>query len=210
MDIPVSGFAARKLPSQNRSRERVEKILQAAAELLVQTDINEITTSSIAKQAGIPVGSVYQYFTERDSVLLALSQRVIENMMQQLTTVFSEVSETAHWRHVVRETLKVYLEIHMDDNLYHRLAKALHNNDEWHRYNLAIEQQMVEFLSQYGVLEARGISEQQIDDTVRLLVMMCSSAVHRIKDIPSQNKADRLLVELQDAVIAYLGTKLGD
>ncbi|MBE7635328.1 TetR family transcriptional regulator [Sneathiella sp. P13V-1] len=210
MDIPVIGFTGRKLPSQTRSRERVEKILSATAGLLIEVDINEITTSTIAKQADIPVGSVYQYFSERDSVLLALGQRVIENMIQKLQSVFSEVSETAHWRHVVREMLKVYLEIHMQDDLYHRLAKALHNNDEWHRYNITIEQKMVEFLSQYGLLEERGYNEQQIDDTVRLLVMMCSAVVQRIKDLPSKNKADRMLVELQDAVIAYLATKLGD
>ncbi|MBO6827661.1 MAG: TetR/AcrR family transcriptional regulator [Sneathiella sp.] len=210
MKTPNAGITDRKLPTQNRSRARVEKILKAAEELLLHNEIADITTSSIAKKANIPVGSVYQYFKERDSVLIALGQQVIQDINEQLTAVFSDVSQHAHWRHVVRETLSAYMKIHQQDELYHRLNGALFNNKEWINLNHSMEQQMIDFFSGYGLLDNRGFSDEQRQNIVRVIVVMCSSVVLRIKEPGLKDKADSILTELQDAVIAYLSCKLGD
>jgi AcrR family transcriptional regulator len=52
----------RRKPRQERSRDRVERILEATAALLGDTPADKITTAAIAEKAGVPIGSVYQYF----------------------------------------------------------------------------------------------------------------------------------------------------
>src|SRR3954447_22112679 len=83
--VPVSG-SRRRVPTQVRSRERVEKILDVASQIVVSGGVDALTTRSIAEAAQIPVASVYQYFADRDAILLALVERDTEEMDEQVRT----------------------------------------------------------------------------------------------------------------------------
>jgi len=79
----------RRKPSQRRSQERVELILRSTAEILRTQGIAAVTTNSIASQAGIPVSSIYQYFSDKVSILAALYQdylAAIEQLMDEFDT----------------------------------------------------------------------------------------------------------------------------
>lgn len=76
----------RRTPQQARSQQRVEEILQATADLLVEEGYERLTTSAIAKRAGISVGSLYQFFANKDAILQALAERYLEKM-----TILNEV-----------------------------------------------------------------------------------------------------------------------
>lgn len=63
-------------PRQKRSRERVEKILLAAADELARTaDADALTTTSVSKRSGIPVATIYRYFADRSAIISALIDR---------------------------------------------------------------------------------------------------------------------------------------
>jgi AcrR family transcriptional regulator len=81
---PVPAPARRRTPTQVRSRERVEKILDAASQIVVAGGVDALTTRSIAEAAGIPVASLYQYFADRDAILLALVERDTAEMDEQV------------------------------------------------------------------------------------------------------------------------------
>src|SRR5262252_10582307 len=70
---PRSGL--RKLPSQARSRARVEAILKAAGALFGEVGYDAVTTNLIAERAGVPVGSIYQFFETKDDIVAALVER---------------------------------------------------------------------------------------------------------------------------------------
>lgn len=72
--------APRKNPRQRRSVEMVAKILDAASKVLVREGYERATTNRIAKVAGISVGSLYQYFANKESLVAALAQRHSEAM----------------------------------------------------------------------------------------------------------------------------------
>jgi len=76
-------------PSQRRSRQRVALILEATAEILRSRGIADVTTNSIARQAGIPVSSIYQYFPNKEAILVALYQQylaAIEAVIEEYET----------------------------------------------------------------------------------------------------------------------------
>jgi AcrR family transcriptional regulator len=62
----------RHLPTQSRARERVQRILLSAEEMLNEGDVFALTTNALADRAGVPVGSIYQYFADRDQIIVAL------------------------------------------------------------------------------------------------------------------------------------------
>ncbi len=80
----------RKLPSQQRARENVDRILKAAATLLEQKGYDHLTTISIAKEAGASVGSVYQYFPNKHAIMFALFEKWLEIDNEILEAVENE------------------------------------------------------------------------------------------------------------------------
>jgi AcrR family transcriptional regulator len=77
-DKDSAGLRAR--PRQQRSKARVEKILDTAAELIVRHGRANVSTLMVADAAGLPVGSIYQYFANMDAVAAALVERAMFNV----------------------------------------------------------------------------------------------------------------------------------
>lgn len=67
-----SGLSARKAPRQARSSQLVEDILTAAARVLAEHGAHRFTTARVAARAGVSVGSLYQYFPNKASILFRL------------------------------------------------------------------------------------------------------------------------------------------
>ena len=78
------GPARRRVPQQVRSRDRVQRILEVAGEIVVEQGVEAVTTRAIAAGAGLPVASLYQYFADKEAVLLALVERDIAEMDAQV------------------------------------------------------------------------------------------------------------------------------
>lgn len=75
-----------KAPTQERSRQTVATILDACARLLVSEGFYSITTDKIAKEAGVSIGSLYQFFGNKESVV----QAVVKNLLEEDKRIFSE------------------------------------------------------------------------------------------------------------------------
>lgn len=65
----------RKKPRQRRSRVTVETIFEATIQVLLANGLEAITTTQIAARAGVGVGSLYQYFPNKNALLAAVVQR---------------------------------------------------------------------------------------------------------------------------------------
>ena len=75
---PSTQLKPRKTPSQARSKATVEAILVAAAQVFRWQGYAGATTDRIAERAGVSVGSLYQYFPNKDAILVALAERHID------------------------------------------------------------------------------------------------------------------------------------
>jgi AcrR family transcriptional regulator len=77
----VTGYSSdldgrlRNVPTQARSRERLRRVLDAADEVLSREGAGAFTTARIAVVAGVPVGSIYHYFPDKEGIIEALAVR---------------------------------------------------------------------------------------------------------------------------------------
>lgn len=71
----MSDAKARKTPRQARSQAMVEAILDATARILARDGREAANTNAIAREAGVSIGSLYQYFPNREAIIAALVQR---------------------------------------------------------------------------------------------------------------------------------------
>ena len=65
-------ISARKRPRQTRSKHLVATILEAASRVLARDGARHFTTARVAAEAGVSVGSLYQYFPNKESILFRL------------------------------------------------------------------------------------------------------------------------------------------
>lgn len=77
----------RKRPQQERSIQRLDAIMEAAESLILEKGVAVVTMSEIAQRAGIPIGSLYQFFPQKAAVVKALHDR----LSQQLDTFFRAI-----------------------------------------------------------------------------------------------------------------------
>lgn len=65
-------FSPRKNPSQERSRVTVDSIKQATTDLIARDGVSSLTAAKIAQRAGVSTGTFYDYFPNKEAVLLSL------------------------------------------------------------------------------------------------------------------------------------------
>jgi AcrR family transcriptional regulator len=75
---------SRKEAVQGRSKATVEAILRATAHILVRGGYETMTTNRVAEDAGVSIGSLYQYFPNKEAIVSALIDRHLEDQMQWL------------------------------------------------------------------------------------------------------------------------------
>src|SRR5690242_4261985 len=80
----------RKQPRQVRSTRLVADILEAAARVLARDGAHRFTTARVAEAAGVSVGSLYQYFPNKEAILFRLQANEWGQTMEQLRRILGE------------------------------------------------------------------------------------------------------------------------
>ncbi|WP_420997276.1 TetR family transcriptional regulator [Cupriavidus sp. 30B13] len=91
-------ITSRKRPQQARSTELVAAILEAAAQVLAGEGATRFTTARVAEKAGVSVGSIYQYFPNKASILFRLQA----DEWMQTTRMLRNILEDANTPHLER------------------------------------------------------------------------------------------------------------
>jgi AcrR family transcriptional regulator len=73
----------RRQPQQARSQERVRQILDVAEQLFLEIGYEATTTRAISTRAGVSVGSLYQFFPDKEAILKALAVRYLQTQYQR-------------------------------------------------------------------------------------------------------------------------------
>lgn len=98
-------------PTQRRSIERVGQIFDATRDLILDESIAAVTTTRVAELAGVPVGSVYQFFTDRDDLLRSLARAQAEVLAKACVVSLDEYPAEifGHWPDAMRHVMETYL-----------------------------------------------------------------------------------------------------
>lgn len=76
----------RKRPRQARARVTVDAIFEATIQLLLKEGMHGLTTTRIAERAGVSVGTMYQYFPNKQALIYALNERYLDTLAERMET----------------------------------------------------------------------------------------------------------------------------
>ncbi|WP_329593388.1 TetR family transcriptional regulator [Streptomyces sp. NBC_01362] len=106
--VPHANTNLRRAPVQQRSAERLARILDACAELLDETGYEQLSTRAVALRAGVPIGSVYRFFSNKRALTDALAQRNLDSYAERITGRLAVIPAT-DWRSAIDAVLDEYL-----------------------------------------------------------------------------------------------------
>lgn len=98
----------RRVPVQQRSADRLARILDACAEVLDETGYEELSTRRVAARAGVPIGSVYRFFGNKRALVDALARRNLDGYAERIAARLPGVGSD-DWRGAVDVVLDEYL-----------------------------------------------------------------------------------------------------
>ena len=110
----------RKLPKQERAKATVEAILAATAHILVREGFDAASTNRIADEAGVSVGSLYQYFPSKEAIVSALLERHVHRMLGVIQ-IGLEGWMSLPPRAAAREVVRAMIDAHAVDPDLHRV-----------------------------------------------------------------------------------------
>jgi AcrR family transcriptional regulator len=105
--------AVRRKPTQQRSRERQERILAMATQLIADKGSDQLKMSEIAERSEISIGSLYQYFPDKSSVIRTLAERYNAESRRCITEAMEAVEDAQGLHAAYSQLLDQYYEIVM-------------------------------------------------------------------------------------------------
>ena len=157
----------RKKPKQKRSKLMVDNILEASIRVLKHHPYQQFTTNRVAEAAGISIGSLYQYFPNKQSILLELEIRAVNEMIENVEKLLFD-NKFQPERRLYRAieyffiTESAFYEIPFSSNFEYptQLNRIKNSIDSYLRSNGYIDEKADTFLSEYLVVLVSGIAEQ--------------------------------------------------
>jgi AcrR family transcriptional regulator len=92
----------RRIPRQTRAATTVDAILTAALQLLEGGGVDQLTTNHVAERAGVSIGTVYQYFADKQAILSALAERSAATVRDRIAEMLIERPDLGTVRPIVR------------------------------------------------------------------------------------------------------------
>jgi AcrR family transcriptional regulator len=103
--------ALRRAPSQKRSRERVERMLAAASEVIAEQGSDAMRMGEVAERAGVSIGSLYQYFPDKGSIIRTLADRYNTLGRECIETELAGVSDADGFRTAFGGLIDTYYQL---------------------------------------------------------------------------------------------------
>lgn len=209
MTTTPADLTPRKLPRQARSQATVEAILDATARILVERGYAQASTNAVAQRAGVSVGSLYQYFPNKDALVRALHDRHVE---QQLAIIGQELERHAQssLETAIAAIVEATVEAHRVDRDLHRAFEGVHHHRDC---DARSKDEMEDRLDrQLRALLAAHRDEVAVPD-LRLAAFSLRHMVHAlvhacVLDRPSHLPLKGLTHEITRMAVGYLRTPL--
>ena len=203
-----SALELRKQPTQRRSRTTIEDILTAAAQVFEAHGYAAGTTNRIAERASVSIGTLYQYFPNKESLAVALLERhLAEGMRLMADWVANCIAEPRG----LHETLHVFvdgmLDLHADrPRLQHILLEETPLPERLHDALLHAERDAAKTVA--GLLRVHPeVRRRNLERASHLAVQTVESLTHRFAAHPDQGLSRRAFAtELVAMLEAYFAS----
>jgi AcrR family transcriptional regulator len=109
--VTTDTSALRRRPAQRRSAERVQRMLDACADILDEAGYDGLSTTKVAQRADVAIGSVYQFFPDKRAIAQELALRNLEMFGERVARGLAE-GDFPHWYDAVGTVIDIFVDMH--------------------------------------------------------------------------------------------------
>ncbi len=194
----------KKIPKQVRAIERVEKILSISKTIVETEGVDALTTTKLSATAGIPVGSIYQYFDCREDILEFLYANAYNEVLDKVQSALEKTDIKPDFQSLNNEIITVFwttAKTHKSFNQLTRWANSLSTIWESTTHNNSQIPLMVE-----QVLDRSNMLPNQMRKQAVITTLSTVISVLIDQAIENEAEAESLIDELRILLEAYVGT----
>jgi AcrR family transcriptional regulator len=193
----------RKRPQQERSRDTVEVILTAAERVLAQGGLATLTTARVAEVAGISVGSLYQYFPNKEAICGALLERSTARYREAFRLHLAS-TRTLPLEVALRRTIEGILQVfRAAPRFQSELFETVSDSGRRDMYRAYLEA-CTEIFTAYLASRADDV-RGPVEIAAYVVVRAADGLAQAIaRDQPDDARAAALVAEMSDLAIGYL------
>ncbi len=198
----------RHIPKQQRSQKMVETILEAALDAVARYGMDNTTTRHIAERAGISVGTLYHYFSDKADVYEALQRTLTDDLVTRIRALIPLLVQKEIGS-VIHDILCLFLnELETDGGKQLAFMRNIMQRGFGQEIG-RIEQVMMELSLVYTVQHPELTQVKDLTKVTTLLFNSVTFNIIRHLDDPSPYVTREQLVEgLSDMCVAYINSQM--
>jgi AcrR family transcriptional regulator len=192
----------RKRPRQARSIETVDALLEATARVLVKHGYDGLSTNRVAEQAGVSIGSLYQYFPSKEALVAELLEKYSVHFQALVLGMLTSAQDHSP-RAVAKAIVRAMVELkRTNPKLARVLREQIPRVGRMNRYeeNLA---RIVEATTAFLTTHADALRVRDIRSAAFVVVHAVESATHQ-GVIEEDYDPETLIEDVTDMVTRYL------
>jgi AcrR family transcriptional regulator len=199
----------RRAPQQERGQRRLDKILEAAGKVIAKVGYEGATTNAIAHAARTSIGSLYQFFPNKEAILEALAERYLNELRAVHNTMLDETAAQLPMPELYDRIISTLAHFHATHPAFGTMFFGSTTSPQLAAAADALTEECI------GRVDAMmAVREPQLDTTRRRLCATIN--VHVMKTLMHvANAADAkfrglLLAEIKTLLLAHMNAVLGD
>lgn len=199
----------RKVPQQKRSKERYQKIVDTAIELLGEVGYDDLTTDLIAEKSGISVGSIYQFFPNKESIIYShaeASYLIMHDLFFEKVT--KELKKTKKFTpEFVDFTLIAFEQTLSEVKGYRLINSILYTNEALLDLDIQSNERFARSLAEKVILAMFPKVNKKRAFYISLMIVESVDSVTRIVDRTQKNSVKKqVLAELRTLLLVYFSS----
>ncbi len=207
---PQSFKDLRRQPKQQRGKERVEKILIAAAAVFAEVGYEAATTHLIAAQAGTAIGSLYQFFPDKAAIFKAMELRHVERVKAMWAQIDIPALVQLPLRTMIQVLAAAVAQLFEQPVSQVVFVQFFVAREIFQAIDDSMTQESINFMTQILTQRNPALPAAQ----TKLLAEVCVHSSNAIMLValrsPDQEHRQRLTQQIEALLVSYLEPQMGD
>ena len=184
-----------RVPTQRRSIEKKEKIIEAGFDLFCSIGYYHTNTAEIAKAAGVSTGIVYNYFNDKHDILMeGIKLHASSIFYPMLNDITKNPFKKENLNVVLKEIIQEFIENHkLSKTAHEEITSMIHADQEiaklYHEYEIRITIELTEFFIQ------NQFSKENLKEKVHIAVGMIDNLCHEIVYHKHENMNYEIMID---------------
>lgn len=195
----------RRSPVQARAKERIERVLDAAEEVFVDVGYEAATTNQIAAQADTSIGSIYEFFGNKQAVARALANRYLE----ELTALYDAVvvDDPRGRDAIVAKVVDALDEFYTQHPGLGPLLRGCRGSEDLQAAGHSLQESLVEHVDKLIAVRRSTTDPARRHVVAEMCAVVLRCVLDEVADKPDEERK-ALVAELKLVLISYLTVAL--